>query len=287
MLTKMLQNEIYLSTLASICDPLGFVSPCLLLRKIIYRNLCDLKVSWDREIPIEIQTQWLKWITGLETKIKIPRSIFIKNEPITEINIHLFSDASIVGVCTVAYAVVDQRDKGSQSIITSKSRIAKKNISIPRRAPIAAHMFPNLAWNLKCSLSKFNIREVYAWSDSIVTLHWLKDNGAKSVWLRDPNSWPDQPIIESSEESEIERKRVKEILAGTVTSETIYDKLWVKYPLLKTLRILSWIKRFLISCKKQQLPGPLTSRETEYQREFLIMEEQHQYNKCEKFELSQ
>ena len=61
----------------------------------------------------------------------------------------------------------------------------------------------------------------------------------------------------------------------------------MKYPLLKTLRILSWIKRFLISCKKQQLPGPLTSRETEYQREFLIMEEQHQYNKCEKFELSQ
>ena len=49
-----------LSTLASIYDPLGFVSPCLLLGKIIYRNLCDLKVSWDKEIPIDIQTQWLK-----------------------------------------------------------------------------------------------------------------------------------------------------------------------------------------------------------------------------------
>ena len=139
---------------------------------------------------------------------------------------------------------------------------------------------------------------MYAWSDSTVTLHWLKDNGdykvficnrvAKikekdfinwkyvptkqnpadlgsrgcdigkleqnwwegPVWLRDPNSWPDQPMIESSEESEIERKRVKEILAVTVLSETIYDKLLVKYPILKTLRILSWIKRFLTNCKK-------------------------------------
>ena len=33
-----------LSTLASIYDPLGFVSPCLLLSKIIYRSFCNLKV---------------------------------------------------------------------------------------------------------------------------------------------------------------------------------------------------------------------------------------------------
>ena len=62
------------------------------------------------------------------------------------------------------------------------------------------------------------------------------------VWLRYPNSWPHQPMIESSEESEIERNRVKKISAVTVSSETIYDKLLVKYPMLKTLRTLSWIK---------------------------------------------
>ena len=45
-----------LSTLPSIYDPLGLVSRCLLLGKIIYRNLCDLKVSWDKEIPVDIQT---------------------------------------------------------------------------------------------------------------------------------------------------------------------------------------------------------------------------------------
>ena len=43
------------------------------------------------------------------------------------------------------------------------------------------------------------------------------------VWLRDRNSWPDQPMAENSEGSEKERKRVKEILALTVTSEIIYD----------------------------------------------------------------
>ena len=43
------------------------------------------------------------------------------------------------------------------------------------------------------------------------------------MWLRNPNSWPDQPMIESSEESETECERVKEILAVTVLSETISD----------------------------------------------------------------
>ena len=73
-------------------------------------------------------------------------------------------------------------------------------------------------------------------------------------------------MIESSEESEIERKRVKGSLAVTVSSETIYEKLLVKYPMLKTLRILSWIKRFLSNCKKQQVRSPLTSSKTEYRR---------------------
>ena len=45
-------------------------------------------------------------------------------------------------------------------------------------------MSSNLAENLKCSLSKSNIGEVYAWSDNTVTLHWLKDNGDYKVFNR-------------------------------------------------------------------------------------------------------
>ena len=128
---------------------------------------------------------------------------------------------------------------------------------MPRLELIAKHMSSNLVGNLKCSLSKFDIREVYAGSDSTVTLHWLRDNGEYKVfvynrvakikekgftnwkyiptkqnpadldsrgcnvdklgqtwwggpvWLRDPNSSSYQPMIEGSEESERERKRVK------------------------------------------------------------------------------
>ena len=43
--------------LASIYDPLGCISPYPLTGKMIYRNVCDLKIPWDREIPRENENQ--------------------------------------------------------------------------------------------------------------------------------------------------------------------------------------------------------------------------------------
>ena len=124
-----------LKTLASIYDPLGFIQPVLLIGKILFRNLYDLRMPWDNEIPQEIENKSVKWVNGLNIKIEIPRSISIRE---TNIDIHLFSDASMNGVWTVQYAVIYQPNKISQGLITSKSRLAKRNLTIPRLELIAA-----------------------------------------------------------------------------------------------------------------------------------------------------
>ena len=159
-----------LKTLASIYDPLGFISPVLLIGKILFRNLCDLRIPWDNEIPQEIENKWVKWVNGLNIKIEIPRSISIR-ETITNIDIHLFSDESINEVCTVPYAVICQPNEISQGLITSKSKLAKRNLTIPRLELIAAQMFANLSQNIKNALNHQNVRNFYAWSDSTVVLH--------------------------------------------------------------------------------------------------------------------
>ena len=82
-------------------DPLGFISPVLLIGKILFRNLCDLRIPWGNEILQEIENKWVNLVNGLDIKIEIPISISIR-ETITSIDIHLFSDAGINGVCTVA-----------------------------------------------------------------------------------------------------------------------------------------------------------------------------------------
>ena len=120
-----------LKTLVSIYDSLGFISPVLLIGKVLFRILCDLRILWDNEVPQEIENKWVKWVNDLNIKIEIPRSISIR-ETMTNIDIQLFCDRRINGVCTVAYAVKYQPNKISQSLITYKSRLAKSNLTIPR-----------------------------------------------------------------------------------------------------------------------------------------------------------
>ena len=97
----------------------------------------------------------------------------------------LFSDASINGVCTAAYAVKYQPNKVSQGLITSKTRLAKRNLTIPRLELTAAQISANLAQNIKNTLNNQNARNFYAWSDSTLVLHWLRYKGEYKVFHSD------------------------------------------------------------------------------------------------------
>ena len=47
--SQRLTNRNVPKTLASIYDPLEFMSPALLIDKTLFRNLCDLRIPWDNE----------------------------------------------------------------------------------------------------------------------------------------------------------------------------------------------------------------------------------------------
>ena len=276
--------------------------PVLLIGKILFRNLCDLRIPWDNKIPQEIENKWVKWVNDLNIKTEIPRSVSIR-ETITNIDIHLFSDASIKAVCTIAYAVIYQPKNIIQGLITSKSRLAKRNLTITQLELMAAQMSANLSQNIKNALNNQNVRHFYAWSDSTVVMHWLKNKRKYKVfvsnrvgkirehsyfkwsyvptrnnpadlgsrgnqlrrlcevwwngpeWLRDCKNWPEQPDITNNDESEIERKMAKELLATTVDLQNPVDTLLNKSTLPKTLRILCWINRFFNNCRKKKVSG--------------------------------
>ena len=98
------------------------------------------------------------------------------NEKIWSVTLHAFADDSSKGVCTVMYAVVDQLKGKSQGLLTSKSRLAKKNLTIPQLQLIATHMAANQLSNAKIALRKYPILSCYGWSDSTTALFWLQDN---------------------------------------------------------------------------------------------------------------
>ena len=56
------------------------------------------------------QNQLLKRIRDPHTKIKLSGSIPITGKKVSSININLYSDANLTGVCTVPHAVVYQQN---------------------------------------------------------------------------------------------------------------------------------------------------------------------------------
>ena len=119
--------------MASIYHPEGLISPVTLLAKDMYRDACDLKLSWDQRLPEDLMKRWTKWIKGLShQQMEVPRSIPMYNKKIRSVTLHTFADASSKGACAAVYAVVDQLKGTSQGLLTLKSRPAKKNLAIPR-----------------------------------------------------------------------------------------------------------------------------------------------------------
>ena len=129
---KKLTKQRILQKLASIYDPLRMISPTTIIEKIIYRDVCDSKLSWDDEPPDWIVKKSKKWETKLPTKVKVSRSIRLSKESLNLIDIYVFGYANFLGTCVVAYAVIQQPSGIKQGLIASKSRLSKKQMTIPR-----------------------------------------------------------------------------------------------------------------------------------------------------------
>ena len=173
-----------LQYLASIYDPLGLSSPVLLVGKMIYRDVFEMKVAWDKPLEGQNLQRWDKWRSNLQNFTKIPRSIPCYEEPIQRIDLHGFGDASKDGSSAAVYAVVYQRKAVQQGLLVAKSRLSKKNLSIPRLELAASHMTSNLLKNTMDALVGFPIGKVTAWSDSTTVPHWLKGNGKYKQFVK-------------------------------------------------------------------------------------------------------
>ena len=166
-----------LGKLARIYDPLGLVSPLTLTRKTLYRDACDIRITWDEPLPSLLQHKWLKYEQNLPENVTVPRSLAKAEEPIESIDLHGFGDASGIGVSAAVYATVRQPSGVASGLVTAKSRLAKKGLTIPRLELVSSHMVTNLLHNVKESLQEFPVQRVVGWLDGTVALHWIRGNG--------------------------------------------------------------------------------------------------------------
>ena len=166
-----------LGKVAKIYDPLGLAAPTTLQGKLLYREACEVKCAWDAPRSAELVQQWKKWESCLSQQINCPRALTSAQQPIENIELHAFGDASGKDVAAAVYAVVKQPTSVNQGLVTAKARLAKQGLTIPHRELVSGHMAVNLLSNVQDALQGFPVSSLHCWLDSSVALHWIRGNG--------------------------------------------------------------------------------------------------------------
>ena len=102
--------------------------------KVLYRDACNTRIAWDALLSCSLTDKWSKWEQNLPQQVSIPRTICQHHEKILSVDFHRFGDANAKGVSAAIYAVVKQTSGTSQGLVTAKSHLAKKGLTIPRSA---------------------------------------------------------------------------------------------------------------------------------------------------------
>ncbi|XP_011884091.1 PREDICTED: uncharacterized protein LOC105571233 [Vollenhovia emeryi] len=135
-----------LSVTSMIFDPLGLLSPCTIMAKILIQKLWLEKLSWDESLPSSLHFQWTQYYNQLKllNNFRIPRQAMAPNA--AKVQIHGFADASknAYGAC-VYVLVVDVESKIHTNLLCAKTKIAPlKTQTIPRLELCAALVLAKL-----------------------------------------------------------------------------------------------------------------------------------------------
>ena len=173
-----------LRKLASIYDPLGLVSPVTLLGKCLYRAVWCEKLAWDAELTGRLKLKWQRWEQSLPKQMSVSRALPDHREPIHEIHLHGFGDASSCGVGAAVYAIVKQESGTTQRLLAAKARLTKQGLTIPRLELVAAHMVTNLLVNVRVALEGLPVANLNGWLDSSVALFWISGGGQYRLFVK-------------------------------------------------------------------------------------------------------
>lgn len=167
-----------LSESSKIFDPLGLVSPAVILVKILFQKLWVQGHDWDDTIPDHLIAVWITLRKELKMieNINVPRWLHMPSN----FKFIGFADASESAFAAVIYCrSIDVDGRVFVNLVMSKTRVAPlKQISLPRLELCAAHLLANLFKTI-CEMFNITYQSCYAYTDSAIVLAWLSSEPRK------------------------------------------------------------------------------------------------------------
>lgn len=156
---------------AKIFDPLGLICPVTVRGKIFIQKLWKSNLAWDERIPEHLSKEWQAIsadVRFLVDHFSVKRCLHCRKDA----SLHIFADASSKCYGAVAYFV-----SGAEvDFLLAKTRLAPMNPpTLPQMELTAVTIAARMARFLLTTFSEeVDISRVYLWSDSQITIHWLK-----------------------------------------------------------------------------------------------------------------
>lgn len=169
-----------LSQTARLFDPLGWLAPIIVRAKLLIQTTWLQRLEWDAPLAPEEATSWtrLEEELPLLEDVRVPRW-FHGAATENAFELHRFSNASERAYAAVIYVRIVTNGEPRVSLVIAKTKVAPlRRVSLPRLELCAAALLSSLANHVRVTLglSPFS---VHLWTDSTVTLSWIRGHPAR------------------------------------------------------------------------------------------------------------
>ncbi len=172
-----------LGLVSSLFDPLGIVAPFTVRSRLILKNIWQTKgQQWDDPVNEEEKEAFLEWFRELRkvSDIVVPRCYFERKDTPSELQLHIFADASLNAMCASAYIRAKFLDNSSEVVfVVGKARVAPmKQLTVPKLELQSAIIACRLLDLIKKE-HDWNFDRIFLWSDSTTVLQWIRSSHKK------------------------------------------------------------------------------------------------------------
>ena len=162
------------SVVSQFHDPLGILSPVIIVFKIFLQELTRAQLDWDQPLTESLLERWKALVLSLQNgpSISVPQ-VYLQNE--RKPDTCEFCDASIFVYAAVVYLVISIGSERYVQFVASKTRVAPKATqTIPRLELIGALLLARLMNTVTLSLrEEITLQQPVCYCDSRVALYCI------------------------------------------------------------------------------------------------------------------